>query len=504
MSDTRPNHVVIVGRDAALWLSASVIQRALGPAGISVEAVELPTRLQPGDIIVTQPAIEALHNQLRLDEAALLRTTGGSFSFGQNFVDSSGATPSFMHASGAYGAPINGNAFFPYWVKARSFGLDVALEDFCLTAAAAKQWRMMLPDETTEIFGRTDYGYHLPALPYIATLKTLAARLGVVIHHTATVAAEHDQGGIRAISLDDGHRIEGALFVDATGPEALLIGEALGVGRDEWRPQFGIDRRLSTQAPRFLSVPAYGEIRAWRDGWLGLYPSQAATHVVQHYSSACCNDGDAMRAMATVSGLSVSGLSVSDATLRTFDPGRRHVAWQGNCVAIGEAACTLDPIHGVDLHAIQLGLVHLLQLFPVTADFSAERAEYNRLMHSSLERIRDFQSAWYALNRYGNSPFWTQAREAARPDALAHKIATFQARGDIAPMEDESFSFDSWQALFVGLGLMPESWSPAIDRTSPERMKQEFRRILAFVKEQVLKQPTHELYLDNFCRSEAA
>ncbi|MES2054409.1 MAG: tryptophan 7-halogenase [Pseudomonadota bacterium] len=499
MSDTRPNRVVIAGRDAALWLTASVIQRALGPAGVSVEAIELPTRLRSGEVIVTQPAIEALHNQLRLDEAALLRTTGGSFSFGQNFVDSSGATPSFMHASGAYGAPIDGNAFFPYWVKARSFGLDVALEDFCLTAAAAKQGRMMLPDETTEIFGRTDYGYHLPALPYVATLKTLAARLGVVIHHTATVAAERDEGGIRAITLDDGRRIDGALFIDATGPEALLIGEALGVGRDAWRPQFGIDRRLSAQTSRFLSVPAYGEIRAWRDGWLGLFPSQVATHVVQHYSSACCSDEEALRAMAVA-----SGLSVSDATLSVIDPSRRHVAWEGNCVAIGETACTLDPIHGVDLHAIQLGLVHLLQLFPVTLNFAAERAEYNRLMQSSLERIRDFQSAYYALNRYGDSPFWTQARAAARPEALTHKIATFQARGDIAPMEDESFSFDSWQALFVGLGLMPESWPPAIDRTPPERMKQEFRRTLAFVKEQVLKQPTHELYLDSFCRSEAA
>ncbi len=358
---------------------------------------------------------------------------------------------------------------------------------------------MMLPDETTEIFGRTDYGYHLPALPYVAMLKTLAARLGVVIHHSATVAAEHDERGIHAITLDDGRRIGGTLFIDATGPEALLIGEVLGVGRDEWRPQFGIDRRLSAQASRFLSVPAYGEIRAWRDGWLGLFPSQVATHVVQHYSSACSSDDDALRAMAAV-----SGLNVSDATLSAIDPGRRHLAWQGNCVAIGEAACTLDPVHGVDLHAIQLGLVHLLQLFPVATDFAAERAEYNRLMQSSLERIRDFQSAWYALNRYGDSPFWTQAREAALPEALAHKIATFQARGDIAPMEDESFSFDSWRALFVGLGLMPESWPPAIDRTPPERMKQEFRRILAFVGEQVLKQPTHELYLDSFCRSEAA
>ncbi|MGY4397584.1 tryptophan halogenase [Sphingomonas sp. UYAg733] len=500
MSDLAPSRVVVAGRDAALWISASVIQRALGPAGVKVEAVELPSRLRAADVIVTQPPLEALHNQLRLDEAVLLRTTGGSFSFGQNFVDSSGTTPSFMHASGSYGAPIDRNAFFPYWVKARAFGLDVAFEDFCLTAAAAKQGRMMLPDEATETFGRTDYAYHLPAIRYVATLKSLAARFGVVINRASEMSVERDaEHGIRALTLDGGRRIDGELFVDTTGPEALLIGKALGVGRESWRAQFGVDRKLSAQAPHFASVPAYGEIRASAAGWTGLFPSQIATHLVHAYSSARCSDDDALRAMVVA-----SGLNVTDAAIETIDPGRSLSAWEGNCIAIGAAACAFDPVHGVDLHASQLGLVHLLQLFPVSGQFAAERAEYNRLMRSAQERVRDFQAAYYALNRYGDSPFWSAAREGERPDSLAHKIATFAARGDVAPMEDESFSIDSWQALFVGLGLMPETWPPAINRTQADLMKQEFRRILGFIKQEVLKQPTHDGYLASFCRSEAA
>ena len=51
---------------------------------------------------------------------------------------------------------------------------------------------------------------------------------------------------------------------------------------------------------------------------------------------------------------------------------------------------------------------------------------------------------------------------------------------------------------------MPESWPPAIDRTPPERMKGEFRRILGFIKDKVLEQPTHDDYLASLCRSEAA
>jgi tryptophan halogenase len=170
---------------------------------------------------------------------------------------------------------------------------------------------------------------------------------------------------------------------------------------------------------------------------------------------------------------------------------------------VGGSACILDPIHDVDLHALQLGVVHLLSLFPVTGQFTAERAEYNRIMRSYYERIRDFQCAFYALSSF-DGEFWQQARDQAVPQPLAHKIATFRARGDIAPMEDETFLPDSWQAIFTGLGVMPESWPPAIDRIAPNRFQEGFRRTLQFIKEKVLEQPTHDGYLDSTCRSSTA
>jgi tryptophan 7-halogenase len=89
------------------------------------------------------------------------------------------------------------------------------------------------------------------------------------------------------------------------------------------------------------------------------------------------------------------------------------------------------------------------------------------------------------------------------PQPLAHKIATFRARGEIAPMEDESFFSESWQAIFIGLGELPETWPPTIDHISPDRFKQEFRRTLDFIKGKVLEQPTHDGYL-NSIRSSAA
>jgi tryptophan halogenase len=176
---------------------------------------------------------------------------------------------------------------------------------------------------------------------------------------------------------------------------------------------------------------------------------------------------------------------LSDVSIGSSEPGLRTQAWAANCVAIGEAACMFDPLFDLELHAIQLGIVHLLSLFPAAPEAAAERAQFNRTMRSLFERLRDFQSAVYVL--CGGT--------AATPTGLQQKIALFEARGTIAPMEDESFSPDQWRAMFVGLGLAPESWPPAIDTTAPETMKEGFRRILRFVHDKVLEQPKHDDYL---------
>jgi tryptophan halogenase len=431
------------------------------------------------------PAIESLHSRLGVDEAAMLRSTGGSFSLGYN-VAYPGRPPFFL-AHGSYGAPIDGAEFFSLWLKARRFGLNAAFEDFSPTAMAARHGRILLPDEETEAFGRTDYGYHLPAIAYASLLKSHADRLGVAIHHAADVTVERDSGtgAIRAVTPRGGPEVAGDLFIDASGPEAVLIGEALGVGTEDWSAFFPFDRRLTARGPRFAAVPCYAELRVSPDSWTALYGNQAATHVVRAYRAGDERDEAAAAAAA-------SGLALSDIATAPIGPAVRASAWESNCIAIGGSACALDPIFDLDLHAIQLGIVHLLSLFPTTSEGDAERSEYNRIARSLFERLRDFQAALYV------------PLGATQPQSLAQKIDLFGARGAVAPMEDETFSPDQWRALFVGIGLSPETWPPAIDCTPPERMKQGFRRILEFVGSKVVEQPTQDHYLAEIGADRAA
>lgn len=485
--------VVVLGRDVDLWLTVAAISSALGHSGVTVEAVELPSRLRPSDIAATLPPLEAFHAKLGLGEAEVLLAAASAFSFGQSFTSRSGTPSSFFHAWGTHGRPIEDVEFFHLWRQARLLGLNVPLQSFCLTAVAAQNGRMLVPDESAYAFGRTDYGYHLHTAAYVSLLKSLTSAHGVRLHEAQDVEAERsgEHAAIAALMLDGSRRVRADLFVDASGADALLLGGALGAPLHSWRNCLTPKRVLLARAPAFTSIPPFAEVRIGPDGWTALHPTRAATGIVHAFDNG--SDADAAAAAAKA-----AGIELADATLRTFEPGMRADPWQANCVGVGEAACVFDPIHDVGIHALQLGIVHLLSLFPVTADFTAERREYNRIMRARFERIRDFQCALYALSPF-DGPFWQRNREPRMPDTLRHKVETFRARGHIAAMEDETFLADSWRVLFTGLGIVPESQPPAAGRIPPQRLRQEIERMLELIRRKVLEQPRHDDYLASFC-----
>jgi tryptophan 7-halogenase len=314
------------------------------------------------------------------------------------------------------------------------------------------------------------------------------------VHQAQTInSVLRVDGAIAGVELDGGRRVDGDFFLDVTGEDGQLM-SALAVRQDSWRNYFVPDRVLVACGAPIHPVPVYSEVRAAAEGWVALYPTQMGTHICKAYSSTYLSDYGAREAATRIARTTLHG-----AVLRTCEPGRRVVAWDRNCVAIGSAACVFDPIHSVELQAVQIGLVHLLHLFPVQADYDVERAEYNQNVRSAFERIRDFQSAHYFLNRFGSSSFWARAREQLLSPELTHKIDAFRARGDVAFYEDETFMIDDWQALLVGHGVMPESYDPAVERTSPEVIQRELGRLLSFIKSKVEEQPSHSDYLQTVC-----
>lgn len=486
--------VVIVGRDAAAWLSALALQLNFGRTGVEIELVELPSALRSQDVYVTLPAQQAFHRLLGLDENRLLRACSGLYTLGQRFANWSGSGAPFLHAYDTHGIALNRIDFFQYWLKARANGLKVPLEEFSLGAVAALQGRFVVFNETTRPFSNATYGYNLGAIPYLQAIGKAALKAG--LRHTATIGAprsvEQNEGRIKSITLQSGSTVEGDLFIDASGPEGCLIKHLERDNLESWQAWMPCDRLLVASAPRLSPVPAFSQIPAFREGWLGIYPLMNRTALVVAFASEYISDQDMPQTISALSGMRIEGGCV----ISPLSAGARLQHWIGNCVALGDTAINPAPLDGLHLQPLNIGLSYLISLFPADRNDMKEAAIYNSKLTSFAAGLRDFQISHFKLNRRFDQILWDKAREQSVPETLARKLRLFESRGIISMDEHETFQEENWTSIFIGHNLVPRSWDPLVDKMSDQDQIANFQRILGFIAAEVKTLPSLQAQIE--------
>jgi tryptophan halogenase len=486
---SKVERVLVVGRDAAAWITALGLQRAIGRTGARIEVLELPSLLQAADVYVAVPSLRALHKLLGLEESVVLGACAGVPMLAQRFSNWSRSRPPFMHGYDGPTPPSQAFGFLPYWLKAREEGLGVALEDFSLAAAGAKQGRVPMGDRSGPLSATV--GYQLDARAYAHLLKVVALRSGVG-HKIGNIAhIDHDEDRIGSLLMEGGERVEADLFIDASGAEGILIGSLRGGDFTSWREWLPCDRTLAISAPRLDPLPAFSQISAFRAGWIGLYPLQNRTAVTAVFDSRHSSDREVLESIPALSGLEIQG----EAIVGSLESGVRPRPWIGNCIAIGEAAMSLEPLDAMQLHAVHIGLSHLVALFPVDAALAPEAEAYNGTIVRHANNIRDFQIAHYRLNRRHDEPLWDRAREAPGPDSLDARIALFESRGLVILHDGESFQEENWSSIFIGHGLSPRTHDPRVDMVPREDHFRKVQDRLREVAAEVMSMPSVETFL---------
>jgi tryptophan 7-halogenase len=489
---SRPiQRVLIVGRDAALWLTALGLRRALGGLGVTIEVVELPSLLRPADAYASTPSLASLHHMLGLDEGRVLAHASGSEAWAQRFSGWSKGDHAFMHAYDSVGVAINQIDFINYWTKARADGLRAAFDEFSLGAAAAKVGRHVIYNDAVESFSQAAAGYNLDARRYIALLREAAIKAGARPVGEPFRSVEMGRQGIAAVVLGSGRKVEADLYIDATGLQGALISRMGGDIFAGWGHWFPCDRLMAASGPRLRPLPAFNQVTAFEGGWVAQYPLQDRTAVVGAYNSQVVPEGEVMTVLSRITGMRLEAGVASP-----YQPGARPRPWIDNCVAIGEAAVSLEPLDATTLQFIHVGLSHLITQFPVDADDLRERDAFNETFDQHVAAIRDFTLLHYKLNRRFDQPMWDWAREAHPSEVLAQKIELFSARGGLAMRDGETFGEGSWTSCFVGHGLIPKSWNPLVDQLSQAEQIEHFQQILGFVAAHAQDMPSLEAHLE--------
>ena len=161
--------------------------------------------------------------------------------------------------------------------------------------------------------------------------------------------------------------------------------------------------------------------------------------------------------------------------------------------------------------AAYLGILGALGLFgalPAAADPPATTAEgatkpavvekYNDLARAEIEHIRDFVCMHYHLTNREDTPFWRYCKNMAVPDSLRQRMDLFRQDAHVYFNHGELFNIDSWVAVMMGQGIMPQGYHPfaRVNDLELQRFLSSYRAQVAQMAEGL---PSHADFVRQYC-----
>ncbi len=299
---------------------------------------------------------------------------------------------------------------------------------------------------------------------------------------------------ISALQLDAGARIEGDLFIDCTGFRALLIGETLQVGYEDWSHWLFNDSAVAVQTESVGDALPYTRSIAHPWGWQWRIPLQHRVGNGLVYSSRFVGDDEARLALLA----HVEGAPLMQPRVIRFRTGQRQQAWRGNCVAVGLAGGFLEPLESTSIYLIQRAIIRLLQLFPEAGIEPSDVAEFNQQMRADFEHVRDFIVLHYHVTDRQDAPYWQACRSMAIPAGLQHRIELFRQTGRVFRTAGELFSENSWVQVMLGQGLTPVQHHAVAHLMDDAELGRFLDGIRAAVDHTVAQMPTHQAYVSRY------
>mgnify|MGYP000152971654 FL=1 len=478
--------VVIAGGGTAGWMAAAALTRLLrGQVDVTlIESSEIGT-VGVGE--ATIPTLAYFHKLLGIDERQFMAATQATFKLGIQFEHWRKQQHQYLHAFGQTGQSSFACDFQHFWLRGRQLGIAADFGDYCLESVAARAGKFAhLPDNGL------NYAYHLDASRYALFLRNLAEQAGITrIDGTiSAIATDANNGFIDTITLADGQRISGDLFIDCTGFRALLIEQTLRVGFEDWSHWLLCDRAVAMQSERIGELVPFTRSIAHPAGWQWRIPLRERMGNGLIYSSQYMSD-DA--ASTTLTG-SVSGKALHDPRFIRFTPGRRRKQWHKNCVALGLASGFLEPLESTSIHLIQQGIIKLIRLFPHKQILPSAVDEYNQQCTAELGHIRDFLILHYCVTQRNDSAFWRHCQSMPIPDSLQQKLDLFKQTGSVFHSGKALFE-DSWQQVMLGQGLTPERYHPFADTMEQAELADFLSHVSGTIQRTVATMPDHERYI---------
>ena len=492
-----PNHkikrIVIAGGGTAGWMAAAAIARTMGHV-VDLTLVESDAIRTVGVGEATIPPILFFNSMLGIDEAEFMRASRGTYKLGINFEGWRDIGEDYMHGFGFTGEDSWTAGFQHFWKKGVDLGISTDYGDYCLERNAAEANKFAhLPNTGMH------YAYHIEATHYAKYLRGLCEKHGItrIEGKITSVQTKPEDGFIQSLTLESGQVVEGDFFIDCTGFKGLLIEKTMQVGYEDWSHWLPCNSAIAAQTKSDNDPLPYTRAIAHGAGWQWKIPLQHRVGEGVVYSDRFMTDDEAKKLMLENS----EGEHLDELRVIKFRTGKRLKNWNKNCVALGLASGFLEPLESTSIHMIQQGILRLLKMFPVNGVKQTDIDEYNKQTTYDIEKIRDFIIMHYKVTNRTDTEFWRYCKNMEIPDSLAHRIELFKETGSVFPV-DELFLENSWAQVMIGQGIVPNSHHAIADRMTKDELKAFLDNIKSKIQQTVSQLPTHQEYINKFCKTE--
>lgn len=484
--DKRIQEIVIAGSGLVGASAAALIKRSIPGATVTLTGA-VPVDAVSERVAATLPSMNGFHADLGIGEADVL-STGASFLLGTLFDGWTGAAP-YVHAYGEVGRKFGTTSFHLHWARLARAGKVPPFDAHSPAVVLARAGRFVHPQGGAESpLGSFEYGLNIDPARYRAMMLAFARHVGVVERAGAIRDIRLGANGfVEALLLDDGSEIGGHLFVDCTGPSAM-IRSRMDDRFEDWGQWLPCDRVLFADGAGTPDPAPLNKAVAHSAGWRWESACRAASQHGLAYASAHLSDSKAERILRGASARE-PGAPIA------LRQGRRSQPWLRNCVAIGDAAVSIEPLEWAGLHFAHSALDRLVAKLPDRDFSSVELWDYNRECAVEGDRARDFLALHYATSDRPKDEFWRNAAAVEPPPSLAHSLALFRERGRLPVYEEETFNRHSWASVLLGQGVLPRRDDPVIDAIPAEQTARAMATLRDNLAAMAASLPTNGAYL---------
>ncbi len=408
-----PNFV-IVGGGSSGWIAATTL---LGVPGAEVTVIESPNTPIIGVGESTIDGFLDWMNLVGICPEDMMKDTDATYKLAIKFEDFIEPGHSFYYPFGTKGIEKHK---YEIWAKRRIFSPEEHksfTDTFCPNMALVRENKFKMDSDT---FQHNGHALHFDACKFGKWLCDKYCKPRGVKHVQMEVTdVRVGEIGVEYVTLSNGEKITGDLFIDCTGFKSMLLEGALKIPFKDYSNVIPNNMAWATHLPyidKEKELTALTTCTTLENGWTWNIPLWSRIGAGYVYSNKYVTDEEALQEFKNhikKNGRDPDTLSYKKIYMKN---GIHEKIWHKNVVAIGLAAGFIEPLESTGLwftHEFVYSLLRILYRGAMPSQH--DRDMFNKICMLQWEKTVYFVALHYALSARRDTKYWLNVGETTFP-----------------------------------------------------------------------------------------